>query len=209
MTKDEEIRIIRKIRAGDGDAFEALVREHQTRVYNLALRMTHNPEDALDISQETFLKAWRSFGKFRGECSLGSWLYRITSTLCIDLLRKNGRRQLDKVVSLDAPGEDGRPLELPDVSGDPQAALERAEGRQAVLECLQELPEEQKLILILRDVDGLSYEEIGETLKLELGTVKSRIFRARAKLANLLAERGTFPPPEASKQQNKKKRKRR
>ena len=208
MTKEEEARLVQAIRAGDGDAFETLVREHQTRVYNLALRMCGNPEDALDISQETFLKAWRTLGKFRGDCSLGTWLYRIASNLCIDQLRKNKRRQLDKIVSLDDPGEDGRSLELPDLSGDPQAALERAESRRAVWECLQELPEEQKLILVLRDVNGLSYEEIGEALELELGTVKSRIFRARAKLANLLAERGTFARPAASNRQKKGKKRR-
>ena len=201
MTREDEARLVRDIRAGDGDAFETLVREHQTRVYNLALRMMGNPEDALDISQETFLKAWRTFGKFRGECSLGSWLYRIATTLSIDLMRKNKRRQQDKLVSLDDPGEDGRAMELPDLSGDPQAALERAEGRRAVWECMEELPREQKLILILRDVNGLSYEEIGEALALELGTVKSRIFRARAKIAKMLTDRGTFAPVPASKAQ--------
>lgn len=206
MTKEEELRLVREIRTGDGDAFETLVREYQTRVYNLALRMTGNPEDALDISQETFLKAWRTLGKFRGECSLGSWLYRIASNLCIDLLRRNKRRQAEKVISLDDPGEDGRSMELPDVSGDPQAMLERAEGRQAVWDCLQELPEEQRLILILREVNGLSYEELGELLGLELGTVKSRIFRAREKLAKLLSARGTFASAPASKRQKKGKR---
>ena len=206
MTKEEEARLVQAIRAGDGDAFETLVREHQTRVYNLALRMTGNPEDALDVSQETFLKAWRTLGQFRGDCSLGSWLYRIASNLSIDLLRKAKRRQTEKLVSLEDPREDGRPLELPDVSGDPQLLLERAEGRQAVLECLDRLPREQKLILVLRDVNGLSYEEIGETMNLELGTVKSRIFRARARLANLLAEKGTFDRPTASKKLSKDRR---
>ena len=203
MTREDEARLVRDIRAGDGDAFETLVREHQTRVYNLALRMMGNPEDALDISQETFLKAWRTLGKFRGDCSLGTWLHRIAANLCIDQMRKNKRRQQDKLVSLDDPGEDGRAMELPDLSGDPQAALERAEGRRAVWECMEELPREQKLILILRDVNGLSYEEIGEALALELGTVKSRIFRARARLANLLKERGTFDLAPASNSQMK------
>ena len=192
MTREEEARLVREIRAGDGDAFETLVREHQTRVYNLALRMTGTEEDALEISQETFLKPWRTLGKYRGDCSLGSWLYRIASNLSIDLLRKNKRRQTEKVVSLDDPGEDGRPLELPDLREEPQTILEREENRRAVWECLEKLPEEQKLILVLRDVNGLSYEEIAASMGLELGTVKSRIFRAREKLANLLLDRGTF-----------------
>ena len=192
MTREEEARLVREIRAGDGDAFETLVREHQTRVYNLALRMTGNEEDALDISQETFLKAWRTMGKYRGECSLGSWLYRIASNLSIDLLRKNKRQQREKIVSLEDNGEDGRTLELPDLREEPQTILEREENRRAVWACLEKLPEEQRLILVLRDVNGLSYEEIGASMGLEMGTVKSRIFRAREKLANLLLDRETF-----------------
>ena len=192
MTREEEARLVREIRAGDGDAFETLVREHQTRVYNLALRMTGSEEDAQDIAQETFLKAWRTMGKYRGECSLGSWLYRIASNLSIDLLRKNKRQQREKIVSLEDNGEDGRTLELPDLREEPQTILEREENRRAVWACLEKLPEEQRLILVLRDVNGLSYEEIGASMGLEMGTVKSRIFRAREKLANLLLDRGTF-----------------
>ena len=192
MTREEEARLVREIRAGDGDAFETLVREHQTRVYNLALRMTGSEEDAQDIAQETFLKAWRTMGKYRGECSLGSWLYRIASNLSIDLLRKNKRQQREKIVSLEDNGEDGRTLELPDLREEPQTILEREETRRAVWACLEKLPEEQRLILVLRDVNGLSYEEIGASMGLEMGTVKSRIFRAREKLANLLLDRGTF-----------------
>ena len=192
MTREEEARLVREIRAGDGDAFETLVREHQTRVYNLALRMTGSEEDAQDIAQETFLKAWRTMGKYRGECSLGSWLYRIASNLSIDLLRKNKRQQREKIVSLEDNGEDGRTLELPDLREEPQTILEREENRRAVWACLEKLPEEQRLILVLRDVNGLSYEEIGASMGLEMGTVKSRIFRAREKLANLLLDRETF-----------------
>ena len=192
MTREEEARLVREIRAGDGDAFETLVRENQTRVHNLALRMTGSEEDAQDIAQETFLKAWRTMGKYRGECSLGSWLYRIASNLSIDLLRKNKRQQREKIVSLEDNGEDGRTLELPDLREEPQTILEREENRRAVWACLEKLPEEQRLILVLRDVNGLSYEEIGASMGLEMGTVKSRIFRAREKLANLLLDRGTF-----------------
>lgn len=203
MTREEEARLIREIRAGDGDAFETLVREHQTRVYNLALRMTGDPEDAMDVSQETFLKAWRTLGKYRGDCSLGSWLYRIASNLSIDLLRKNKRRQREKIVSLEDPGEDGRPLEVPDLGEEPQTILEREENRRAVWACLEKLPEEQRLILVLRDVNGLSYEEIGAAMDLELGTVKSRIFRARERLANLLLDQGTFESVPSSNNRKK------
>ena len=193
MTREEEARLVREIRAGDGDAFETLVREHQTRVYNLALRMTGSEEDAQDIAQETFLKAWRTMGKYRGECSLGSWLYRIASNLSIDLLRKNKRQQREKIVSLEDNGEDGRTLELPDLREEPQTILEREENRRAVWACLEKLPEEQRLILVLRDVNGLSYEEIGASMGLEMGTVKSRIFRARKRLCAFLLADGNIP----------------
>ncbi len=206
MTREEEAKLIRDINAGDSAAFETLVREHQTRVYNIALKMCADPEEAFDISQEVFLKAYRTIARFRGECSLGTWLYRMTANQCIDQLRRDKRRQRDKLVYLDDVGEDERPMELPDLRWEPQSQLEREELRRSVRENLQRLPREQRLILTLRDVNGLSYEEIGEILELELGTVKSRIFRARERLAKLLIESGTFPSAHASKRQKKGKR---
>jgi RNA polymerase sigma-70 factor (ECF subfamily) len=206
VTREEEAKLIRDINAGDSAAFETLVREHQTRVYNIALKMCADPEEAFDISQEVFLKAYRTIARFRGECSLGTWLYRMTANQCIDQLRRDKRRQRDKLVYLDDVGEDERPMELPDLRWEPQSQLEREELRRSVRENLQRLPQEQRLILTLRDVNGLSYEEIGEILELELGTVKSRIFRARERLAKLLIESGTFPSAHASKRQKKGKR---
>lgn len=190
MTREEEAKIIRAVLVGNTNAFDDLVREYQNQVYRIALKMTGNEEDAFDLSQETFLKAYRSLGSFRGESGFGSWLYRMAANLCIDFLRRRKRRGADKVLSLDDTEPDGRSREVPDRRYEPQAALERRELRESVRAGLQRLPDEQRLILILRNVEGLSYQEIAEVLKLELGTVKSRIARARARLAAILTEDG-------------------
>lgn len=185
---------------GDADAFEPLVTAYQSRIYQLALKMTGNEEDAFDLSQETFLKAYRTLSGYRGEAGFGSWLYRIAANLCIDHLRKRKRRGMEKLVYLDERDEDGRSLELPDLRFEPQQALERQELRRAVQAGLRRLPPEQRLILTLRDVQDLSYQEIGEALALEPGTVRSRIHRARARLARILSSDGNFPAKAASKE---------
>ena len=191
MTREEEAKIIRAVVDGNTNAFEDLVLEYQKQVYHIALKMTGNEEDAFDLSQEAFLKAFRSLSTFRGEAGFGSWLYRMTANLCIDFLRKK-KRQGGQIISLDAEEEDRRPTELPDLRYEPQNALEKKEVQEKVRAGLERLPHEQKLILVLRDVEGFSYQEISDALKIELGTVKSRIYRARAHLARLLTEDGNF-----------------
>ena len=192
MTREAEAKIIRAVADGNTNAFEDLVLEYQKQVYHIALKMTGNEEDAFDLSQETFLKAYRSLPTFRGEASFGSWLYRMAANLCIDFLRKRKRQGGGQLISLDEEEEDRRPLELPDERYEPQSALEKKEMRRRVQEGLLRLPDEQRLILVMRDVEDFSYQEIADALKIELGTVKSRIYRARAHLARLLTEDGNF-----------------
>ena len=192
MTREEEAKIIRAVVDGNTNAFEDLVLEYQKQVYHITLKMTGNEEDAFDLSQETFLKAFRALPTFRGEAGFGSWLYRMASNLCIDFLRKGKRQGSGQIISLDEEEEDRRPRELPDLRYEPQSSLEKKEMRQKVQEGLQRLPHEQRLILVMRDVEGFSYQEISDALKIELGTVKSRIYRARAHLARLLTEDGNF-----------------
>ena len=192
MTREEEAKIIRAVVDGNTNAFEDLVLEYQKQVYHITLKMTGNEEDAFDLSQETFLKAFRALPTFRGEAGFGSWLYRMAANLCIDFLRKKKRQGGGQLISLDEEEEDRRPRELPDLRYEPQGALEKKEMRQKVQEGLQRLPHEQRLILVMRDVEGFSYQEISDALKIELGTVKSRIYRARAHLARLLTEDGNF-----------------
>lgn len=188
MTIQEENDAVRRVLKGDANAFGPLVEAYQKNVYNLALRMTGSPEDALDMAQEAFIKAYNSLSAFRGDSKFSVWLYRIVSNVCLDFLRA---RKNKNTVSLNLPSPDGGEtvLEIPDERTLPEAELERALTRDAVRRGLERLPEDQREILILREIQGLSYDEIAAVLGLEAGTVKSRIFRARKKLcAYLLAD---------------------
>lgn len=197
MTREKEAELIAKVLAGDADSFEPLVHEHQSQIYNLALRMTGNPDDAFDISQDAFVKAYISLKDFRMESSFGSWLYRLASNQCLDFLRKRKRQ---KVVSLTMEDEDDnvREIDLTDTRFAPESELERAELRESLKAGLEALPPEQKRIIVMRDISGLSYQEMSEQLGVGLGTVKSRIFRAREKLASFLTDSGTNSPRGAS-----------
>ncbi len=197
MTQEQELQLIRRVQAGETEAFEDLVRSHEKTVYNLALRMTGDPQDAEDMAQEAFLKAYRSLGEFRGESKFSVWLYRIVSNVCLDHLRRQSRRP---TVSLTAEDEEGEQTQwdVPDESLSPERLLEQKLMREAVQKGLNALPEEQRQILLLREIRGLSYEEIGRILDLEPGTVKSRIFRARKRLCAFLLEEGNIPDAYAS-----------
>ncbi len=192
MTREEELALVRLVQGGELDAFEALVRAHEKTVYNLALRMTGNPQDAEDMAQEAFLKAYRSLPEFRGESKFSVWLYRIVSNVCLDHLRKQSRRPSSSLTVEDDDGEEQQ-FEVPDESASPEKLLEQKLMREAVQRGLNELPDEQRQILLLREIRGLSYEEIGEALGLEAGTVKSRIFRARKRLCAFLLADGNIP----------------
>lgn len=198
MTREEEYAVICRVCAGDADAFAALVTAYQKQIYNLALRTVGNEEDAADMTQEAFLRAYRSLGSFRGDSKFSVWLYRLTTNICIDFLRSRGRRP---TVSLTAADEDEEPQEL-DVADDrfdPVQSLERAELRRAVQRGLNALPEDYRRILMLRELSGMSYAEIGQALRLEEGTVKSRLFRARKKLCDFLLQDGNLPDSFPSK----------
>ncbi|MBM6976563.1 RNA polymerase sigma factor [Intestinimonas butyriciproducens] len=197
MTEQE---LVARARRGDESAFEALVTENEKRIYNLCRRLTGNQEDAAELTQEAFLNAWRGLGRFQGESSFSTWLYRLATNACIDFLRKEKRRQsLSMTVSLDDE-EEARQVELPDERYAPEGALERAEARRAVAEGLERLTLEHRQVLVMREIHGLSYAEIGQVLGLEEGTVKSRIARARGALRKVLTERGNlFGEPSSKK----------
>lgn len=192
MTASQEAEIVRRVLEGDADAFGAIVDEYQKNVYNLALRMTGNPEDAQDMSQEAFIKAFNSLASFRGDSKLSVWLYRIVSNVCLDFLRSRKRRQTVSLNMDDGEGGNSE-LEIPDLSAMPEEELNRRLTREAVRKGLLSLPEDQREILLLREIEGLSYDEIAQALGLEAGTVKSRIFRARKRLCAQLVSGGNIP----------------
>ena len=188
---------MRRVLEGDVNAFEDLVTEHEKGVYAIAQRMTGNAEDAADMAQETFIKAYNSLSSFRGDSKFSVWLYRIATNVCLDFLRSRSRKP---TVSLSVEDDDGEEtqMDIADESQSPEQLLERGLTRDAVRRGLKSLSPEYRQILLLREIQGLSYEEIAEALALEVGTVKSRIFRARKRLCAFLLEDGNIPEFSAS-----------
>lgn len=193
MTESE---LVQAAQSGDRNAFGKLVEANQGRIYQLCYRMTGNPEDAADLTQDAFLNAWRSLSGFGGQSAFSTWLYRLASNACIDFLRREKRRGALSM-TLEDDREDDRQADVPDERFSPQRALEREETRRAVREGLAALSPEHREIMLLREIEGLSYQEIGQRLSLEEGTVKSRIARARMALRDYLQKTGNFfePPP--------------
>ena len=183
--------LVARAGAGDQEAFEQLVRDNQNRVYSLAVRLVGDREEAADLAQEAFLKAWQGLSSFQGESSFSTWIYRLTTNVCIDYLRRKKRRQeVEPAVSLD--DEDSGWAEPADAGQDPQRKLEEAERSRALSRGLERLPEHQRQVLVMRELSGLSYQEIGAATGLDLGTVKSRIARARLALRKILLEDVNF-----------------
>lgn len=189
-----EKELILLLQQGDESAFEAILRLYEKKVYTLCRRMCGNDEDAQEAAQDAFLSLWRSAKSFRGDASLSTWLYRLATNACIDLLRRNKRG--GERVSLD---DEETTLELVDESPLPEQALERKETQRLINEALAALPEDYRAILLLREAEGLSYAEIAEAMHMELGTVKSRISRGRVLLRNYLTASGNFFEAASSK----------
>ena len=183
---------IERARRGDHGAFKILVERYQARVFRLALRVLRNEEAARDAVQEGFLKVYRSLDRFEGRSSFYTWLYRLVLNLCLDMKRRD---RSDREVEWTEerahpadPGEASPSLEAAD--GGPAGALERRQIRERVAAAIEQLPDVQRETLILREVEGLSYSEIAESLGISKGTVMSRLHYARKKVARILEEEG-------------------
>lgn len=188
MTEQE---LVAAARGGDQDAFARLVETNQAKVYNLAYRMTGNPEDAADLTQEAFLNAWRGLARFGGQSAFSTWLYRLTSNVCIDFLRRQSRCETLSM-TVEGPENESRQAELPDERWCPERELERWEASRTLETGLAALSPDHRQVLLLRELEGLSYAEIAQCLSLEEGTVKSRIARARLSLRDYLKKAGNF-----------------
>lgn len=193
-----DTELVRKAAAGDSDAFEQLVLSYEKPIYNLCLRMCGNADDAMDLTQETFLKAWRSLGSFRADAAFSTWLYRLCSNLCIDHLRREQKRKVLPLHVEDGEGDE-RPLEVPDPAAGPEDHLSAQEDRQQVADALQSLEPEYREALTLRVVHELSYADIAAVLQVREGTVKSRIARAREKMREAMQKLGNKSTSPSSK----------
>ena len=189
---DQEHNLIQAARNGDQAAFGELVQQYQKRVFALAVRMCPTPELAEEAAQEAFLAAWQGLPFFRGDSAFATWLYRLTSNACVDLLRKENRHQGP---SLD---DETVSAEVPDPTPTPEKAVEQKELRGQIEAGLQTLSPEHRGVLILREIQQLSYDEIADVLSLDLGTVKSRINRGRRQLREFLLKQGNFLSSAAS-----------
>lgn len=183
----DELVLARRAAEGDNDAFEEIVRQNQTYIYNLCFSKLGSREDALDVSQETFIKAYRALGSYRGESKLSSWLYRICANCITDHIRS--KKQDTVSLEPDEEGNGGVVLADDDPGSSPEAAAERADIRSAVQAAVAALPEDMREMIILREYRGMSYAEIAELCGIEEGTVKSRLNRAKQKIKDFLTER--------------------
>ena len=182
--------LIRRAQRGDADAFEQLLLEHQKNVYNLCYRMANNPDDAMDLSQETFLRAWRCLDQYQFASAFSTWLYRLCSNLCIDFLRKRRRQQTVPLTFEDADGEE-QTYAVPDPAPLPEEQVELKLTRETLQAAMAQLLPEHRAILQLRVCEDLPYEQIADILDIQVGTVKSRLSRARTQLKKIL-ERGNL-----------------
>ena len=181
-----EEQLIRRAQQGDNVAFEELLLLHQKKVYNLCLRMSANPDDALDLSQEAFLRAWRSLGQYQFEASFSTWLFRLTSNICIDFLRRKKRRQETSLTESYDDSDEGAELSVPDAQPGPEQQAMTNETKIELARAMEQLSPEHREILQLRVIEDLQYEQIADILGVRVGTVKSRLARAHLSFRKIL-----------------------
>lgn len=186
--KENDSELINKAKNGDSKAYEGLLKKYRNSVYNLVYRMVHDIEEAEDLTQEAFIKAFHSLASFNEDYAFSTWLYKIATNNCIDFFRK---RKL-QTYSLDKPvqyKDSEIQHEIPDPDLNPEKSILARERSRTIQEAIKTLPEKYYIAIVLRHNEEKSYEEIAEILNLPLGTVKARIFRAREMLNKALIER--------------------
>jgi RNA polymerase sigma-70 factor, ECF subfamily len=183
----EDITLVRAAQRGDMAAFEELVSRHRDKIYARAFSMMRNEEEAIDLSQEAWVKGWQRLQQFQGESSFGTWMTRIVINLCLDQLRKQKRQRTESIEALNE-ASGGVERLMPVVTVNPTAGLEQSELRRRIDQAMSQLSYEHRTVLILHEFEEMEYKEIAKTMGCSIGTVMSRLFYARRKLAALLAD---------------------
>src|SRR5438445_5934290 len=179
--------LVRAAQKGDMEPFEELVARHRDKIYARAFSMMRNEEEAIDLSQEAWVKGWQRLRQFQGEASFGTWMTRIVINLCLDQLRKHKRQRTESIEEM-SEESGGVERQMPVITPNPTAGLERGELRQRIDRALSLLSHEHRTVLVLHEFEELEYKQIARTMGCSIGTVMSRLFYARRKLAALLTD---------------------
>jgi len=185
MTKSADQLLVERVQRGDKTAFDTLVRKYQHKIVKLVSRYVYEPAEAQDIAQETFIKAYRALPRFRGDSAFYTWLYRIAINTAKNHLVAAGRRPVDQQMDLQDPEQYDMNARLKNMDT-PESLLLTDEIQATVEDAIQELPEELRTAIVLRELEGMSYEEIAAAMDCPVGTVRSRIFRAREAITSRL-----------------------
>ncbi len=185
----DEKTLITQAQSGDVAAFEALVSEYQKKIFSIAYRMLQNQEDAADLTQEILVKVFKNLNRFKGDSKFSTWIYRVATNACLDELKKSHRKYTAYSLDKELETEDGSLLtEVRDERPTPEAVAEKKAVQKAVQAAIGKLNEDHRSVIVLRDLQGFSYEEIAKVLQCSVGTVKSRINRARSNLKKILMQ---------------------
>jgi RNA polymerase sigma-70 factor, ECF subfamily len=185
-----ELDLVKRCQKGDSEAFDELVTRYRTRVFGMVYNMVHNEQDAWDLAQDSFLKAWKSIGRFRGKSSFYTWLYRIVMNVTIDWIRKKQIKgsgaEFDDAIQLKEIDPASRTVPKQDAL--PSEKMEQGEIRAQIDRAIAQLSPEHRAVILMKEIEDMQYNEIAETLGCSIGTVMSRLFYARKKLQNLLRD---------------------
>ncbi len=179
--------LVQAAQKGDMGAFEELVARHRDKIYARAYSMMRNEEEAIDLSQEAWVKAWQRLKQFQGESSFGTWMTRIVINLCLDQLRRHKRQRAESIEAMDEESG-GVERQMPVVTVNPTEGLERIELRQRIDQALSQLSHAHRTAIVLHEFEGMEYKEIAKAMECSIGTVMSRLFYARRKMAALLSD---------------------
>ena len=185
-----DLDLVKQSQAGDTEAFDQLVGRYRTRVFGMIYNMVHNEQDAWDLAQDSFLKAWKSIGRFRGQSSFYTWIYRIVTNVTIDWIRKKQVKgsgtEFDDVIQLK--DIDPASQTVPKAAALPHQQMEQGETRERIDQAIAQLSPEHRAVILMKEMEDMQYHEIAEALDCSIGTVMSRLFYARKKLQNLLRD---------------------